>query len=482
MPPCTTSQGTGDNGNVTGYTFTDNQTSNFSHTATYCYDALNRLTQAIATGNSTYNLTFSYDQYGNMSCVTNGSTHGPCNNVTFNSANNHINTTGYAYDAAGNLTQDPTNSPTNTYQWDAEGRLRAIVQNGTTFLTNTYNSLGQLVEADYPGYNAKVLATFDAAGRELGQYNGVGGYWWDQDVWAGGRMLAQEETGVTYFLHANTIGSDTQVTNQAGTVLMDMLYYPWGQVWQTAGSTVDSHFAGFQKSAGPIYQTPNRSYLDTVARWLTPDPLGKKAASPGNPQSWNMFAFVLNNPTTNNDPSGEMCVLGLTILGSHFGGTCAAYLPPRSTPPVDSTGNPTFNTRPPGPPSIVRYNGHTVTDPKVNKALREISIFFASSTVSVTSGDRNFVPVGGARNSAHLTGQAADFHILGVTDSQADLTLKSVQSPVDIGFRLIQHGPDTITEGPHLHLDTRNGAGQPTIFMHEGMSPEQTGVYSNDPD
>jgi YD repeat-containing protein len=272
-PPCNKIQGAGDNGNVTGYTYTDSMNPSLSHTATYCYDALNRLTQAIATGNSTYNLTFSYTQdgsngqYGNMSCVTNGSTQGPCNNLTFNSANNHINTAGYAYDAAGNLTQDPTNIPTNTYQWDAEGRLRAIVQSGTTFVTNTYNSLGQLVEADYPGYNAKVLATFDASGRELGLYNGVGGYWWDQDVWAGGRMLAQEESGVTYFLHANSLGSDTQVTNQAGTVLMDMLYYPWGQVWQTAGTTVDSHFAGFQKGAGPIYQTP------PAATWI-PSPAG----------------------------------------------------------------------------------------------------------------------------------------------------------------------------------------------------------------
>jgi hypothetical protein len=136
----------------------------------------------------------------------------------------------------------------------------------------------------------------------------------------------------------------------------------------------------------------------------------------------------------------------------------------------------------PTPPALVSSNGHTVTDPRVEKALSQISLYFASSTVNVTSGDRRFVPTGGARNSAHLTGQAADFHVVGMTDSQVDQGLKDSSSPVSTGFRLIQHGPDTITQGAHLHLDSRNDVGQPTVFMHEGMSPSQTGVYSHDED
>ena len=100
----------------------------------------------------------------------------------------------------------------------------------------------------------------------------------------------------------------------------------------------------------------------------------------------------------------------------------------------------------------------------------------------MTSGDRNFVPTGGAKISAHLTGQAADFHIVGMKDSKADAALKGSGSPIGTGFRLIQHGPNTITQGAQLHLDSRNQAGQPTVFMHEGMTPKQTGVYSHDQD
>jgi hypothetical protein len=151
-------------------------------------------------------------------------------------------------------------------------------------------------------------------------------------------------------------------------------------------------------------------------------------------------------------------------------------------PQVDSKGNPTFKPPAPKPPALVRYNGHTVTSARVKDALSATSVYFASSTVNVISGDRDFVPNGGARNSAHLTGEASDFHVAGKTDTQVDESLKDSTSPVSTGFRLIQHGPDTATEGAHIHLDSRNETGQPTVFMHEGMTPEQTGVYSHDPD
>jgi hypothetical protein len=49
-----------------------------------------------------------------------GSTNGPCPNWSFSSGSNQISTSGYTYDAAGNLTSDGT----DTYQWDAEGRLK----------------------------------------------------------------------------------------------------------------------------------------------------------------------------------------------------------------------------------------------------------------------------------------------------------------------------------------------------------------------
>jgi len=52
-------------------------------------------------------------------------------------------------------------------------------------------------------------------------------------------------------------------------------------------------------------------------------------------------------------------------------------------------------------------------------------------------GDRNIVPKGGALNSAHLTHQAADSHVAGMSDSQVDNQFKQSGSPVADGFRVI---------------------------------------------
>jgi len=137
--PLNPSGTSGNNGDVIGYTYTDSLNSTFSHSAFYVYDTMNRLACAQATGNHTYNLDYSYDRYGNMSCVTNGQTNGPGPNWTFDTSTNRISTSGFGYDAAGNLTADGTHS----YQWDGEGRL-VTVDNGATIVL-VYNALGQQV-------------------------------------------------------------------------------------------------------------------------------------------------------------------------------------------------------------------------------------------------------------------------------------------------------------------------------------------------
>jgi hypothetical protein len=47
-------------------------------------------------------------------------------------------------------------------------------------------------------------------------------------------------------------------------------------------------------------------------RWISPDPAGLGAVDPSNPQSWNRYAYVLNNPAVLIDPLGlywlEACV------------------------------------------------------------------------------------------------------------------------------------------------------------------------------
>src|SRR5271157_2730664 len=296
----------GNNGNVMGYYHLDNYYPVVSHTAAYTYDGVNRLTLAQATGNSTYYLPFSYTadgsngQFGNMTCVVNGQTVGLCPQFTFSSSSNHITTSGYSYDAAGNVTNDGVHS----YAWDAEGRM-ATVDTGST-ATYTYDALGRRVEGDVDG-NPEYFYIYDPVGNLLNApLGGFGGDELTEPV--AGRVLASyvNDRSYTYFKHGNALGSWGLITMQDGSVPQDQLYYPWGQTWTSGHYLFEPNYAAmtWYNPESDLFLTPARSYGSRLGRWMSPDPAGLAAVNPADPQSWNRYAYVRNNPTSLTDPSG----------------------------------------------------------------------------------------------------------------------------------------------------------------------------------
>jgi RHS repeat-associated protein len=64
-------------------------------------------------------------------------------------------------------------------------------------------------------------------------------------------------------------------------------------------------FAGmeFDSETGNYYDYA-RYYSPRLGRFMSPDPADLAAVDPTNPQSWNRYAYVLNNPTSFTDPTG----------------------------------------------------------------------------------------------------------------------------------------------------------------------------------
>ena len=289
--------GTNNNGNAAGYYYLDNANSGLGHAATYHYDHVNRLTTAAATGNSTYSQSLTYDAYGNVDCSASPAENA-CLAPTYPASNQIY---GYRYDAAG----DVTNDGTYTYTWDAEAHLTKVVNGGgTTISTNTYNALGQRVR------DVTTSATTDEA------YGGDGSLLWG---WTGnpstnrsfvpfkGDILAEYYSGGTLFDHSDELGSVTTSTNYYnGGVCQERLFYPFGELWTGAGSCgMHQTFAKLPDYDAETdqYNTLNRHYTPS-GRWMSPDPGGIKVVHLDDPQTWNMYAYVRNNPTTLTDPSG----------------------------------------------------------------------------------------------------------------------------------------------------------------------------------
>jgi len=299
--------GTKNNGNVAGYFYQDNMNA-MGHTATYTYDGVNRLKTAVATGNVAYNQSYTYTgdnstgQYGNMSCTPSGP---GCVNFAYSATTNRIATSGYGYDLAGNLTGDGT----NTYQWDAEAHLTKVINGaGTAISTNTYNALGQRVRD--VTQTATTDEAYGAGGELLWRFTGNAS---DPNQRAfvpfEGDILAEYyggSPGGTLFDHPDELGSLTASTSYNGGACQERLFYPFGESWTGAGNCgMHQTFAKLPDYDPETdqYNTLNRHYSPS-GRWLSPDPGGVKVVKLDDPQTWNMYAYVRNNPTTLTDPTG----------------------------------------------------------------------------------------------------------------------------------------------------------------------------------
>ena len=86
---------------------------------------------------------------------------------------------------------------------------------------------------------------------------------------------------------------------------------PFGDRWHSEGSlATDRRYTGqrsFEASLGSLYHYQARWYSPVLGRFLSPDPL---VPAPGNPQAFNRYSYVYNNPFIYVDPSGYAVVKG----------------------------------------------------------------------------------------------------------------------------------------------------------------------------
>ncbi len=126
----------------------------------------------------------------------------------------------------------------------------------------------------------------------------------------GGSVLSQGggDTGVQLADWLGTIRAWFSYTG--GTEGLSGAHAPFGEAYAYASGSPQS-FTG-QLNDGTMgnttYYFPERQYRSSQGRWLSPDPAGLSAADPTNPQTWNRYAYVLNNPLRYTDPNGLWCV------------------------------------------------------------------------------------------------------------------------------------------------------------------------------
>lgn len=121
--------------------------------------------------------------------------------------------------------------------------------------------------------------------------------------------LAQTPTETVRYYHADEIGSVRAVTNEAGQVVAQHDYLPFGGEPADAPDRSPLRFTGKERDreTGLDYFGA-RYYANQMGRFTGVDPFLNIEAAPGDPQQWNRYVYARNNPLIFNDPTGLDCV------------------------------------------------------------------------------------------------------------------------------------------------------------------------------
>jgi len=291
----------------------------------FTYDAFGRLVYGKV--DATNSQTYTYDDFGNMLTV----------------ATNAATATRFGVDTATNRMSkvtDPSGAPYNGYAvYNPDGTIRSTVA-GDTF---TYDGLGMVTETKV-GVNrtvhlyspsderigsvaiengaaaGKQWTIRDPSGAVLTRFTetAAGDWNWDEDyVYGAGRLLAASVSGpekVRHF-HADHLGTPRVITGNGGVELSRHTYLPFGEEVGVSPDAERAKFTGHERDDPTLDYMHARYYAVKWGRFLSVDPKLNVKRALRQPQNWNRYSYVMNNPLTYTDPTGEDVSIKLNFNG-----------------------------------------------------------------------------------------------------------------------------------------------------------------------
>lgn len=296
---------------------------------TYSYDGMNRLGRENIKGHKT--ATYEYDKAGNLTCRKEYDYHGlsldnrtPNKTVTYTYQNGRM--TSYdgescVYDENGN----PTTYRGKTLTW-TRGRLLetypSLASPEETW-TFTYNADGIRVGKSAPG----TTTTYGVDGERI-VYEKTNGqikrYFYDESGIAG-----FEYSGQKYVFRKNLQGDVVGICSSSGALIGEYVYDAWGNLLEepTNGVLLANPFryrGYYYDSSIGLYYLNSRYYDPETGRFLNEDLVSY--LEPETIGGINLYAYCLNDPVNNIDPSGHL-VMTLLIamgIGAAIGGISSA--------------------------------------------------------------------------------------------------------------------------------------------------------------
>ncbi len=314
----------GNNGNLQEQDIHDPTGLSGTAVETYYYDALNRLcgaAEAATAGGSVacssplsgnnWQQNYVYDAFGNRALLAGG-----------------YGTTGNTQAQVGSISASAVAGIFANNRWsgatpDAGGNVVTLYVGGPQAVYDGENRISSMTEASMPGISYQ----YDGEGRRV--LKTVGSTTTEYVYGAAGELVAEyggnaPVVSPTLYLTADHLGSTRMVTNGSGTVTELRDYAPFGEELgagmgpRPGGSTLYTGLAypSVTADANNVNFTSKdrdaesgndffgaRYYGSSMGRFMSPDlPVDQH---PADPQSWNLYSYVRNNPLRMTDPTGD---------------------------------------------------------------------------------------------------------------------------------------------------------------------------------
>jgi len=191
------------------------------------------------------------------------------------------------------------------YTFNAADQLVEVSSGGSPVAAFTYD--GDNLRTKKITTSTEIIYVRGAAGEVLAEFS-KGGDLLAEYIYLDGKRLCKintDEKGTEHrvYYHGDLVGTPLALTNGSGFVVARGENFPFGED-ATANAIPGPHkFTGkeLDEEIG-LYYFNARYYDAKLGRFISVDPVGGGIA---NPQSWNRYAYVENNPLTRIDPTGE---------------------------------------------------------------------------------------------------------------------------------------------------------------------------------
>jgi RHS repeat-associated protein len=280
---------------------------NNAQVITYGYDNADRLTSMVYPNSTT---TFTLDKVGNRMFETITGTNPNTKTYGYNTRDQLETVTdtngldiSYDYDAAGNQTEKVENGVTTLFDYTARQRVKTITIGGAPPVEYQYDYTGQRVNQLNTGVERRYLydglslvAETNVIGNTLARYHYGSRY-----------QMAETRNGVNSYYQVDSMGTNSVITNQDGSIQARYEYDAYGKVLAETGiSEQPFGFTGYQKDDDTgLYYANARYYDSETGRFLREDPFEGDANTP---PSLHKYLYAHANPTYHTDPTGKCSV------------------------------------------------------------------------------------------------------------------------------------------------------------------------------